>query len=260
MKRFIKDIKKFRHYLKYAAKSDLKSEVADSRLNWLWWILDPLCFMLVYTFISAIVFKQTEPYFPIFVFIGLTTWTFFNKAVQGSVKVVKKNKSIVNKVYIPKFIFILKSLLVNGFKMFISFVLVLILMLIYRVPVTWNVLFVIPITLSLVMLTFGFSTILLHIGVFVSDLANVMTIILRLIFYMSGIFYSLEKRVPQPYGTLMLKCNPIAGLINQYRESLLYSTTPEIWYTAVCFVIGLLISAIGIYIIYKNENNYVKVI
>ena len=58
MKKFFQDIKKYFKYMIYSTKSNLKTEVANSYLNWLWWILDPLCFMLVYTFIVQIVFKR----------------------------------------------------------------------------------------------------------------------------------------------------------------------------------------------------------
>ena len=62
MKRFINNMKKYWNYSIYAAKSELKSEVANSYLNWLWWILDPISFMVIYTFMVQIVFKTSEPY------------------------------------------------------------------------------------------------------------------------------------------------------------------------------------------------------
>ena len=54
------------------------------------------------------------------------------------------------------------------------------------------------------MLTFGCSCIILHFGVYVDDLFNVTQVVLRLIFYMSGIFYSIGDRVPEPYKTILL--------------------------------------------------------
>ena len=51
MNRFIKDTKKYWKYTIYAAKSQLKTEVANSYLNWIWWILEPFCFMLIYAFV-----------------------------------------------------------------------------------------------------------------------------------------------------------------------------------------------------------------
>lgn len=258
--KFVNDMKKYWKYTKYAAKSELKSEVASSYLNWLWWILDPLLFMLVYTFIALIVFKKSVQYFPVFVFIGLTSWNFFNKTVIGSVKLVKMNKQIVTKVYLPKFVLVLQKLLVNGFKMIISFALVIVMMAVYKVPVTWNILYMIPLLIVLVLLTFGISNIMLHFGVFVDDLFNVMTVLLRLMFYMSGIFYSISQTVPHPYQDILLKCNPMAFLMDSMRNCMLYSHMPGRKLMLLWGLIGLIISLISIKLIYKYENSYVKVI
>lgn len=260
MKRFFIDTKKFSQYLVYATKSELKSEVANSRLSWLWWILDPLLFMLVYTFISLIVFQKGMPYFPVFVFIGLTIWNFFNKTVQTSVKLVKINSAIVSKIYVPKYIFIMKQMLINGFKMCISFMLTFLLMLIYRVPLTWRMLYVIPLLATLFVVTFGVSTIMLHVGVFIDDLSNVVSVLLRLLFYMSGVFYSIENSgIPEPFGTLIQTLNPIACIMQGMRNALLYGKDFHFVAIGGWFIGGILIALIGVNIIYKNENSYVKV-
>lgn len=116
MNRFFKDIKKFFNYTVFSSKAELKSEVAGSFLSWLWWILDPFFFMLVYSFIAILVFKSGEPYFPVFVFIGLNCWQFFSKVVKSCVKVVQSKKMIVTKVYIPKHIFILEKSVFTALK------------------------------------------------------------------------------------------------------------------------------------------------
>ena len=69
MKRFINDIKNHYKYLVYAATAELKTEVAGSYLGWIWWFLEPLCFMLVYAFMTVTVFKANEQYILAFVFI-----------------------------------------------------------------------------------------------------------------------------------------------------------------------------------------------
>ena len=259
MKRFIVDLKKYYKYAKYSAKSDLKAEVASSYLNWLWWVLDPLLFMLVYTFIAIVVFRSGVQYFPVFVFIGLTLWNFFNKIVIGSVKIIRNNSAIVTKVYIPKFVLILQKMMVNGFNMLVSFALVIIMMGIYRIPVTWNILYMIPILLVLGILTFGICCFMLHFGVFVDDLYNVMNVVLRLVFYMSGIFYSIGDRVPEPFRSILLKCNPVSMLMESSRRCMIYSGAPYRKLIVVWGVIGVLLCILGIKLIYKYENSYVKV-
>lgn len=262
MKRFWNDIKRYYKYAIYSAKSKLQSEVASSYLNWLWWVLDPICFMLIYTLIFGVVFNASEQYFPIFIFIGLTMWEFFNKTLLQSVKIVKNNKAVVGKVYMPKYILVLVRMFVNGFKMLISFGIVIVMMLIYRVPVSLNILYIIPVLLTLFLLTFGCSTIVMHLGVFVQDLQNVVHIAMRLLFYMTGIFYNVEKRMAkyEPYNHILLKGNPMALLLDSARRCLIYDAVPARKFLLLWFFIGVVLSVIGVRIIYKYENSYVKVI
>lgn len=183
----------------YAVRGKISTEIRGCQLlpELALVVLDPLLFMLVYTFIALIVFKKSVEYFPVFVFIGLTCWNFFNKCVLGSVKVVKNNRQIVTKVYIPKFLLVVQKMLVNGFKMVISFGLVIIMMVIYQVPVTWKILYFFPLMLVLVLLTFGISNIMLHFGVFVDDLQNVMTVGAASDFlHVRVSFYPLGQTVP----------------------------------------------------------------
>ena len=125
---------------------------------------------------------------------------------------------------------------------------------------TSNVLFVVPILLDLLLLTFAVSTIFAHFGVFFNDLKNLTNVGLRVLFYMSGIFYVITDRVNEAVATLLLRINPIGFLIDACRESLVYCHTPNYWLILLWFVVGLALSVIGIRTIYKNENNYVKVI
>lgn len=74
-------MKKYWKYAIYSSKAQLKSEIANSYLNWLWWILDPLCFMLIYVFMFGYVFKSKQQYFAIFVFIGITSGTFSTRVL-----------------------------------------------------------------------------------------------------------------------------------------------------------------------------------
>ena len=247
-------------YAKYATTSGLKSEVASSHLSWLWWILDPILFMLVYWFIFMVIFGQKKEYFHIFVFVGLSMWNLFNKTVSGSVRIVAANRAVVTKVYIPKYFLIIILLFQNLFKMMISFGIVIVMMLWSHVPVSYNVIYVIPIFVDLILITFGVSAILAHFGVFFDDLKNITNVGLRILFYMSGIFYVITDRVNEAIATLLLKVNPVGFLIDACRSSLVYCETPHRRLILLWFVIGSVLSAIGVAIIYKNENNYVKVI
>ncbi len=260
MKRFFHDMQRYRRYMFYSAKAQLKNEVAGSFLNRLWWILDPLLFMLVYTFVYSIVFGRQQDYLCAFIFLGYCSWEFFNRSINQSVKIVKKYKAVVSKVYLPKFVLILSSMMVNAFKMGISLGLVAITMLLYRIPPSWTMLWVIPYLLLLFLLTFGFSCFLLHCGVFFEDLANIVRVGLRLLFYMSGIFYNPEVQLTGVVRYLMIRINPTCYIITQLRNTVLYGQMPLWHWLIVWGVIGLVVSALGVALIYRYERRYVKTI
>ena len=159
---------------------------------------------------------------------------------------------------------ILIKLYVNGFKMMISFGIVLLMMVYYRVPFRPTMLWAIPMIISMMTVTFGVCTFLLHFGVYVEDLSNVVKIVLRLMFYATGVFYDVEKRVGARFGKkvgqYLTEWNPMAVMLSSMRRVLLYGKLPQYRWVTAWFLGGLLVSALGIWLIYKSENSYVKVI
>ena len=113
--------------------------------------------------------------------------------------------------------------------------------------------------LILGLITFGCSCFLMHYGVYVNALSNVVVIATRMLFYLTGIFYSVEKRIPE-IGPILNHYIPSAYFISSMRQSLIYQTTPDLQVLLFWFVISLLLAVAGIRKIYKEENNYVKAI
>ena len=94
--RFFHNIKKYQGYAIYAAKAQLKSEVAASYLNWIWWILEPLLTMMIYILVFGYIFQASEPNYTVFLFLGILMWNFFSGVVKSSISVVKNNRSFID--------------------------------------------------------------------------------------------------------------------------------------------------------------------
>ena len=186
-----KNIKKYMPYARATAWAELKSQVAESYLGWLWWILDPLLFMMVYTFIVEVVFNTTVENFPIYVFIGLILWNLFASTVTSSVGIIRSYRAVFLQTYIPKYMLIMVQLMVNLIKMMIGLGVSFVIILIVGINITVNIFSLVPILIVYVLLTFGVSLFCAHAGVFVADLKNVITVLIRLLFYLSGVFFSL---------------------------------------------------------------------
>ena len=128
----------------------------------------------------------------------------------------------------------------------------------YSFEIIKSVIFVFA-TVSIIF-TFGVCTLVMHIGVFVEDLSNLVNIGLRMLFYMTGIFFDIASRIHnEVYRTILLDINPLANFIYNMRNILIYSTPPVGMWTLIWFFISIWICVYGINTIYKYENTYVKV-
>ena len=92
------------------------------------------------------------------------------------------------------------------------------------------------------------------------DLANIVRVGLRLLFYMSGIFYNPEVQLTGVVRYLMIRINPTCYIITQLRNTVLYGQMPLWHWFIVWAVVGLIVSALGVALIYRYERRYVKTI
>lgn len=260
MSKFFNNLIKYRKYAIRSAKAELKSEITDSYLNWLWWIIEPLCFMLIYTFVFGYIFVSKEQYFAVFVFIGITVWDFFNRMMLGSVKLIVNNRDLVTKVYIPKYILLFSKSLTYLFKLFLSFGIVIVLMLFLNVPFYGQIFYFFLILPILYIISFGLGCILMHFGVYIQDLVNLTNIGLRFVYMLSGVFYNINSRLKGATKYLLLRVNPIAFLMSEFRKTMIYGKNPSFEGLIVWLIIGIILCIIGVRMIHKNENSYAKVI
>lgn len=258
--RFAMDFKKYWYYMIYSAKSDLKAEVANSYLNWIWWLLEPFCNMLVYVIVFGNFMGNNIQNYAVFVFSALLMWNFFNKTINYSVKAVRNNKDIVSKVYVPKFVILMSNIFLNIFKFLFSLIVLALMLMFFKVQINANILWILLIYFELILFSFGLGMVLLHFGVFVDDLSYAVSILISMLMFLSGIFYDVNTTLIEPLNKIMLYLNPVAMLINSMRIALIDGRCPDLILIGIWFIVSLAISLIGIHIVYKNENSYVKVV
>lgn len=258
--RFWKNFRKYHEYALYEAKARLKSEVASSYLNWIWWILEPFLTMLIYIFVFGYILKASEPNYAVFLFIGILMWNYFSGVVRTSVLIVKINQNIISKVYVPKYILLISNMYQYACKFGFGLLVEFIMMKIFHIPFGWHILLALPFFIVYSLLAFGISSILIHFGVYIYDLTYVIGIVLSFIMYLSGVFYSIEGRLPGTLGKAIGKFNPVAFFISSMRDILIYKKMPSFQWLLIWCIISIVLAFVGITLIHKNENDYAKVI
>lgn len=260
IRKFIEDVKKYRQYMVYAARTDLKAEVANSYLNRLWWLLEPFFNMIVYVIVFGNVMGNSVENYATFIFSALLMWNFFSKTVNYSVKLVRNNKDIITKVYIPKFIILLSNMILNFFKLLFSLLVLIAMLIIFRIQIGIQLLWLFPAYIVMMLLAFGVGMIFLHFGVYIDDLSYAVSILLNMLMFLSGIFYNTITTLPEPLNAVMMCLNPVAVVIDTMRNALLNNRAANIPILGVWFLISIILCGIGVHTVYKNENSYVKIV
>lgn len=258
LKRFSEDLKKYREYIIYSTKSDLKKQVAGTLFGYLWWLLDPLLHMSIYTVLVTLIFRRDQPAFPLFVFCALLPWKWLTSSLNSSANSIKRKAGIIRQIYLPKFVLPLIDVTTNFVKFLFGIVILMIMMGVYKITPTWHLLEAVPILLVNFLLIYGLALNFSHIGALYSDFKNVISHLLRLWFYASPGIYSLS-RVPEKYRWLW-KLNPMTAIFESYRNIVMYGSSPLYRELTIWFIVSLIIVAFGINKIYKFDKNYAKVV
>lgn len=256
----LNNFKRYWKFSVYSAKCELNTDVGNLRLGWFWWILEPALFMMVYAVVFSVVFGREMKYLMAYIAAGITMWQFFDRTLLSSITTIKRYVGMLNRVYIPKYILLFSNMMLNFFRMAIGFLIVLALMIRYRIPLSLSMLYFFPILAVFLLITFGISVWLLHFGVYLPDLKKICPVVLQVLFYMSGVFYSVKGRLAELVGGVFVTLNPVGTLLYEARNVLLYGGECAWGQILAWFIVGLVLSVSGVKVVSKYETEYLKVI
>ena len=253
----IKNLRKHHEYILYYAWIMLKQRVAGSYLGFLWLFLQPLMFMIIYSFVVTVIFKSRIQNFNIYVLIGLNTWTLIQRTIMVSATAISRNKAVFEQVYFHKFVYPTVYLVSYAYEFLISTSLVLVLMIFSGVPFTWHLLEILPVLFVCMLFALGCGLIVAHIGVYFFDLSNILEFSLRFIFYLSPIMWSYETL---NFNLIwLLRLNPVSVLLGSFRSCVMYGKSPVYLYLFIIGMFSCILIKIGYQLISKYENSYARI-
>lgn len=261
MKAYIQEMLKRKDLLFYLVKSGLKAEHRNSYLGYFWWLLDPLLNVLVYYFLVVIVLGRGGENYPLFLVIGLVVWRWISSTINSSSSSILRYSSIINQVYLPKTLFPISFTLTQLFNFSFGLIVVALFLAIYGVMPDWHILYLPLIIFIQIMVHLAMSLFLAYITIFVRDIGNILTYVTRIFFYASPIIWE-GSRLAQsdliPDGLMILiELNPVAILVNSYRDVLMYQQVPNLMGLFALFIFSVVL---GIFMLYYYKNNEHKII
>lgn len=255
MRKNIKNLLKYKDLLIELIIKDIKLKYKNSILGILWSMLDPLLTMIVLTIIFGAVFKRDIPNFPVYVLIGRLIYSFFSQSTTGAMEAVLANKQLIKKIYVPKYFFPLARVCSTFITFLISFIPLIVVMMITKVPFhKVNVLIIFPL-MYLLAISLGIGLVLCTIRVFFGDIKHLYSVLLLLLMYMTPIFYPADIIAEKFVG--FVKLNPLFTLVNMFRDVLMYNTVPSLESHLTCLIYAVFYMGIGFVTFYKVQDKFI---
>jgi len=225
----------------------IKLRYKRSVLGFAWTMLNPLVTMVILTAVFSAVFATTVPDYPVFVIIGLLAWNLFALGSSQGLTSVVDSGQLIRKVGVPKVIFPVAAVAANFVNLLLSLAPLLAMILVFRVRITWAVVWL-PVGVVLIAgFTLGVALFLATLNVFFRDVRYFYEAALLAWFYATPIFYPVTILAPRTRA--ILQCNPLYVLIEVFRAPL-YAGTPPSWGTlaiAATESLGALVLGWGVF-------------
>jgi len=220
----------FRYYfdvITVLAQKDFKVRYRNSILGFVWSLLNPLAYMIILTIVFSLLLKVTIPNYAAWLLIGLLVWRFFSIATSQGLFTIIGNPSLVNKVYVPRYIIVLSNNLANFLASLLEFLVLLPLLLVLGISFSVYAILLPVILLSEFLLIFGISLLLSSLNLRYRDFYQLWDISLQLGFFLSPIVYD-PTLIPSKYRFLY-SLNPVTRLIESLRAVFLHASLPTIF-------------------------------
>jgi lipopolysaccharide transport system permease protein len=227
------------------ALRNIKIRYKQTLLGVAWAILQPLAGVAIFTIVLgrlANIPSEGIPY-PVFVFAGLALWMYFSNAASAAAESLVQYRDLVTKVYFPRLLAPLAAILPGLIDLGISLLAVGVFMVVFGVVPSAAIAFVPFWILAAVLITFGVALWLSALNARYRDVRNALSFLLQIWLFATPVVY-LSSLVHGGWHFL-LAMNPIAGLVEVFRWSLIGAPAPGAW-VLVSFAVGLLILLSGL--------------
>ena len=254
--RELKAVAKYHELLWQITGREIKSRYKQSILGYVWVIANPLFQMLVMSFAFSVILRVPTnasaniPY-SIFLYIALLPWNLFAGSLSSASNVLVGNSSLITKIYFPRTILVLSTIMAKVVDFAFACSILILYLVVYKIPITINILWIIPIFIIQMIFTVGLSLFLAAANLLYRDIQYLLGLVLMLWMYVTPVIYPSDI-VPLNLR-FIYQLNPMSVIINAYRQAILSGGIPNI----SSLLIGVFVSIITLLLgmqFFKNKE------
>ena len=264
---------KYRFLLSELVHKNIKLQYRDSVLGMLWTFLQPLLMMIVLSFVFGTLFGRDSSKvvnYPVYLLFGRLLFDFFSSSTKRAMKSIRNRASIIKKVYVPKYIYPLSSVISTFVTFLISLLVLVVVILFFNIAninpihITWRIVFAVVPILILFVFSLGVGMILATLSVFFRDIENIYDVLTTLLFYVTPIVYTLD-RLGFAAGSIelkIIKLNPLYGIIDMFRACVIWGGDAfwQHWSMHLmlyCCAAAVVCLVVGFLLFYKFQDKFI---
>lgn len=210
------------------ARFHLKGEARQYFLGYFWWILEPLLYVAVFYIVFEKLLQNRQPDFLYFLIVGKLSFIWFSKSVNQASNSLVMNKGLIAQVYLRKELLPMAVIHQGFYRQVVVFAFLLILLLVggYASSSVW--LWLVPIALIQALLVAGCGMLAALLVCLHRDFRFVVQMGTLFLLFISGVFWDINAIVDETARQWLLLLNPLAALIDAYRQVLMLGAQPNL--------------------------------
>lgn len=255
MKKYVDNFMQYRFLLSELVKKGIKLKYRRSYLGMIWSLLEPLLTMIVLTIVFGTLYGNTDKTFPVYILTGRLLYSFFSQATKAALKSIRQNSAMIKKVYVPKYLYPLSSVLFNYVIFLISLIVLAVVSVVLGVKPTTHLWQSLVALVLILFISYGCGMILATIGVFFRDMEYLWSVALMLVMYTCAIFYYPSKLLKSGWAWI-LKYNPLYCVIDIFRSGV-FGESMNIDYLIYTVAFAVLSMLIGLICFKKKQDDFI---
>lgn len=255
----VRDLYEFRYLVRYLALSTLQVERVSFTFGFLWWLLDPLLMIVIWTFvISGILGRglQVSYPFPLFLMSAMLPWQFFVRAVRNGVSLTHAKELQMRQISFPRAVFPLSNTLAESVKLLLALALFPIAALAFGQSLSPVQLLALPLIPILVTITVGISWFLSALNFVFRDTERLLGVLFRLWMFLSPVIYAVSL-VPARFRAIY-ELNPVVFILQCFRDVLLYHQIPSTSAIAGATTAAIVCATVGFVYFHIQEPRFAR--
>ena len=253
----LKEIYSYKTMIASLVRKDLRGKYKGSVLGFLWTFINPLLQLVVYTLVFSVIMRSNIEQYYLFLFVALIPWIFFANCLTNGSKCVLDEKDMIKKIYFPRAVLPISSVLSGFINMLLSFIVVIIVVLCSGRGINPIALIGLPVVMGVqIVVCLGFSLLVSGITVYFRDLEYVLGIIAMAWQYATPVMYDVSI-VPDRLR-FVFEINPMSAIIECYRNILYYKTLPDFMSLIYPLIFGVAMVIFGGFVFNKLQKRFAE--